>query len=269
MDNKVTAISLFVNHTNYIAEDILDINQIHNGFTNISFLIITKNKQKFQIRIGGSNHVVNRKNEERVLKAIHNDTFIYYDNKNGNAIKKWIDGVNPKFEELDDVFLESLALAIRNLHNTNIKDTNIIMHDPFCFINKAVMGNNHVTTYRKLLDKYSYLPLVLSHNDINTRNLIYNNNKVFLIDFEWSRINNEYWDLANFIREEKLPMDKIIKLYKYYGGIELPILKDFIYLTTNFAVQWTYCMTETPKILDYRQKQLKLLDYYYDLLINI
>ncbi len=268
MDYKKKSIELFIEHTDFTKNDILNINQIHNGFTNISFLVVTKNKQKFQIRIGGSNHVVNRRNEELVLQTISNNLFVYYNHENGDAIKKWIYGINPGPNELDDTFLKALSIAIRNLHNTDIVDTKIIKHDSFCFFDKVELEIKHKKMYVELIKKYDYLPLVLSHNDINTRNLIYSDKKVFLIDFEWSRINNEYWDLANFIREEQLPLNKIIKLCDYYGGIKLEILKDFIYLTTNFAVQWTYCMVETPKILEYRKKQLILMEHYYGLLFN-
>jgi hypothetical protein len=82
------AIKLFINNTEFKSYQIKTIRGIHNGYTNISFLITLVNNQKYQVRIANDNHMVNRKMELAALKNIHNKDFVYYDVKTGNAIKK-------------------------------------------------------------------------------------------------------------------------------------------------------------------------------------
>jgi thiamine kinase-like enzyme len=93
------------------------------------------------------------------------------------------------------------------------------------------------------------MPLVLSHNDLSADNLLYTkDHKVVFIDYEWARLNNEYWDVANFIREVDLPLTKIKLLCKYMDITKIKDLLIFVYLATNYAYQWTFNMPQTTKI---------------------
>lgn len=259
---KQKAIKLFINNTNFKAHQIKFIKQIHNGYTNISFVVNLINNQKYQIRLANDKGVVNRKNELMFLKNINNKNFIYFDIKTGNAIKEWIDGQNPNDREINTKeFLDSFSQEIKKLHSHKIKQP-IIKHDNYEFINKVKnkLPQVYINKYLNLVNKYKDMKLVLSHNDLSQDNLLWNKkeNKIHFIDFEWARINNQYWDFANFIRESNLSQ-KSIKYLANINKLNLTTLKDFIYICINYAYQWTFVMPQTKKILSYRKKLLKKL----------
>lgn len=258
------AIDLFLLNTNYKRENILRIKQIHHGFTNISFLFKTNDKNKYQVRLGGSNDVVNRKNEFNILSTIKDNNYIFID-KDGNAIKKWINGYTPKFIFNKKKLLKLLTLEIIKLHDINIEKSKIIKHDYYSFFNQTIFFDEiDKDMYLKLVKKYEKLDLVLSHNDINPKNMIYNpkTQKIILIDFEWGRLNNKYWDIANFFRETNLKIKWLNYMLSFCEDIDKSVMYEFLYLCTNFAYQWTFGMKETKKILNYRKKiKEKMINY--------
>lgn len=69
-------------------DNIIKIKKIHQGFTNMSFYVETKNKKAYQLRLGQNNEIVDRNNEFLVLKALNLKSFLYYNKDNGDAIKK-------------------------------------------------------------------------------------------------------------------------------------------------------------------------------------
>jgi thiamine kinase-like enzyme len=139
-----------------------------------------------------------------------------------------------------------------------------LKHDYFDCIDKAKLPTKHKETYVRLIKEYLKMPLVLSHNDLSADNLIYtSNNKVIFIDYEWARLNNEYWDIANFIREVDLPLPQIKLLCKLMKITNIKKLLTFVYLTANYAYQWTFNMPLTNKIKAYRIISFKRMERYY------
>lgn len=264
--NLEYAKKIFIDNSKYNLNDIKNIKKIHHGFTNESYLFKLKNGEKYQIRIGGCNDIVNRANEFNILKIIKNDLFIYL-NENGDGIKRWINGYPPKFIFNKNELLKKLAKKIKELHSTNISNVkNILIHDYYCFfdISKKYMEDIDINLYEKMVDNYKDLDKVLSHNDINPKNMIYDpkTKEIYLIDFEWGRINNKYWDIANFYRDSNLKIRHLNYITKLYGDLDLQTMYNFVYITTNFAIQWTYGMNQTKKIIKYRKKLNKRIKIY-------
>jgi thiamine kinase-like enzyme len=153
------------------------------------------------------------------------------------------------------------------LHTTNIKNHKILQHDYLDCLKRAKLPPQHRAVYLSLIKQYKNLPLVLSHNDLSADNLIYTpDHQVTFIDYEWSRLNNQYWDLANFIREVNLPINKIKELASYLKIKNIKILMDFVYLSTNYAYQWTFNMPLNPKIKKYRAIVFKKMTRYLGLI---
>lgn len=261
---KDFAINLFITHTDYQKENIKSITQIHHGFTNLSFMFVTNDNKKYQVRIGGSNDVVNRKNEYAILTTIQDKNYLYID-ENGNAIKKWIEGNPPKFVFNKKTKLKLLVDQIVKLHSIKFNNPNLIKHDYLFFFDKTKYEKEiDRSLYLKLIDKYQDLELILSHNDLNPMNMIYDskNKQMHLIDYEWGRINNRYWDIANFYRETNLSLKWLKYMVDCYKGLDFKTMCDFVYISTNFAYQWTFGMQQTDKILNYRQKVLNRLEKF-------
>lgn len=268
---KKQALDLFLKYTNFTNDDILDIKQIHCGFTNISFVIKLKNKKKYQVRIGQNNKIVNRDNEIKVLKLIPDIKFLYIDKK-GNAIKEWIEGVNPNFDFNTLNKLKLLILEIKKIQNINIGNINILEHNYYDILSKDLYDKYKIwyDKYIEIIDKYKNLKKVFSHNDLNPKNMIYNrkNKKIILIDYEWARINNQYWDIANFFKETNLRVKYLKKICKIFDELDFNILKDFVFISSFYALAWTYQVNQTEKIFKYRKKILIKLKQYYRLFFD-
>lgn len=262
------AIKFFVNNSKFNEDDILKIKRIHKGYTNISFMFTLKTCEKFQIRISQNNKIVKRNNEFNVLSLIKNNDYLYFD-EFGNAIKKWIYGRNPKFIFHKKKLLKALIYEIEDFHQID-PSPNIIVHDYWEYYCNCIERQfpHYSLKYKELVQKYSKLPLVLSHNDINPLNVVYNkkNNKMTLIDFEWGRKNNQYWDYANFFKETNLNIKWIDYICFVSKKLEKKILIDFLFISTFFAYQWTFHINNSKKIENYRKKILKKLDYYFNLI---
>lgn len=260
--SKNKALDLFLKQTKYTKSDIKEFNPIHKGFTNISYFVTTNDNKSYQVRLGNAVEIIDRNNELLFLKYGIENQFLYFNNKNGNAIKKWIPGHNPTNQEINsDAFLKAFAATLKKLHSAPISK-NMIKHEYELYLNQAKLSKKHLVKYTSLLIKYKDMKFVLSHNDLNADNLLFDGKKVTFIDFEWARINFDYWDCANFIRECKLP-DRSIKKLAKYCNLDYNILMDWIYLCTNFAYQWTFGMPLTWKIFKYRIACYKLMNYYY------
>lgn len=266
MDDINKAIELFLNNTKFKKEDIRKIKNIHLGYTNKSFLFILKNKDKYQIRISKNNQIIDRNIEQKILPFLKNNIFVYMD-REGNAIKKWIEGYNPKFIFNRKQLLSKLVNSIQELHNIDVKKVDISTHNYFeyCDENTKALYPDWYDLYEKLLDKYKDLDFVFSHNDINPLNMIYETRtkNIILIDYEWARINYRYFDLANFFRETKFKVKWLKYICLLYPQLEYKILLDFCFICTFFAHLWSFKIEQSEKIFKYRKKNLKRLNYFY------
>ena len=62
---------------------------------------------------------------------------------------------------------------------------------------------------------------VLSHNDLNSSNVMFKNNKIVFIDFEYLSFNSKYSDLSKLIESLNLKTSEKDKLLKGYGIDEI------------------------------------------------
>lgn len=272
MNDKKIAINLFISKTNLNFKDIKKIKEIHLGYTNKSFLFILKNGNKYQVRLGKNNNIVDRSIESKISSILYKNIFLYI-GSDGNAIKKWIDGYNPKFIFNKKKLLKKLIEAIHKLHSVQCYDLDIKKQDYLEFIDdftKKIVSEKWINLYLSILEKHKGLKLVFSHNDINPLNMIYERKtkEIILIDYEWARLNNEYWDVANFFRETNLKIKWLKYMCSIYPDMDFNILLEFCFVCSFFAHLWSLKMTETKKIKNYRKRNLKKLNYFYSLISN-
>lgn len=248
-------------------DNIIKIKKIHQGFTNMSFYAETKNKKAYQLRLGQNNEIVDRNNEFLVLKALNLKSFLYYNKDNGDAIKKWIIGRTLQKRDINNDLIKQLIKKINLLHKTDINNLSLLRHDYFVFWKEQKLEKEDQILYQDLIKKIDQKPWVFSHNDLNLKNILFNEEKkkLYFIDFEWARINHPLWDLANFIREVNLSLSKI-KFVCQLIKINLKEMLIFLYLCTNFAVQWSFATSQTSSVLMYRKKTLKILNQYKKIL---
>lgn len=260
--SKNHALDFFIKHTNYSPNQVSRIEPIHNGFTNLSYLIETSDQQKYQVRFALNNELVNRVNEYQVITLLKNDLFIYFDQATGDCIKKWI--VGHEVDYFDQTRLENLAKGIKKIHQVPLGNCSILPIDYYKGIENAKLATRHKRLYLSLINKYRDLPKHLTHSDLNAHNILVDEyNQIHLIDFEWSRINNAYFDLANMARES-LSLEQAYYLVDCYGGLDLKIFNEFLIISCLFALIWTYNMQQTDKIIAYRKDVEKRLAYYLE-----
>lgn len=77
----------------------------------------------------------------------------------------------------------------------------------------------HKTPISKSINTYEYKNefdndiKVMSHGDINYKNILFSEKRAYLIDFEWGMIHSYYWDIAHIVKNFKLD-NKFIEIIK-------------------------------------------------------
>lgn len=270
---KQQAISLIHQHLHIDKQNIKSIILQAKGWTNKTFLFKLVSNQKYIVRIAVKDKLIDRDCEIHVLnllKNFNNYDFVFIDNKTGSYIKKYIEGrMVKKSDTKNPDFLKLLAKKLKELHsikinkNSHIKSNDDHQYDEF---------NNHLEIkyrdmYDYLLNKHKNQKYCICHHDLTPWNIIYNPKKhqLSLIDFEWSRVNSPYFDLANFIRESKIHNTKYEKIFLsvYDKKIQQNIITDYLYICSYFSNLWTYSIIAYKNILFYRTKTLRLVKKYY------
>ena len=228
--------------------------RILTGYTNSSFLVTLTNKKMYVVRIPTNLSLIDREKEHQVLKKLNNDKDIYFDKKSGIYVKEWIDGVNPVISKKWK-YIDQLFTFIKKLHSVQLSGLSKLKSLTLSNKNLKTLRPNISKLYLSLIKKYKKDKLVLNHCDINASNIIQNGTQLYVIDYEWSALANDYWDYANFIRETKIDFKKI-KWDKYIQNFDLSKLLNFIFMTTVYAYLWTWQVTQTPRILEYRKNLL-------------
>lgn len=266
-DYKQKSIDLFLSKmSKYSINDIKEIELLNGGFTNHCYYFELLDKKKYFVRIGNSK--INRTNEYSYLKASREiKNYKYYDFDSGDAIKKWVVGKASTFTEcLDIKIFSKITKQIKKIQSIKLeKIPNVKVRDFYQFLTIAKVDQIYLEKYKEIIEKYKYLDLVLSHNDIRPSNILINKSKVTIIDFEWCTLNNRYWDLANFVRELEFPLNELKIIFtKYFKKLDFKILQDMIFATTCFAYQWTFFEKESSDLLEYRKNVFRIMKNYYD-----
>lgn len=212
---------------------LVDIDEIEvlGGMTNKNYLVIINNK-KYVLRIAGAGttNIINRYyekiNAKEVSKIGVDKELIYFNEETGVKISEYIEKaetLNPETSKKNENLLLTSTL-LRKLHTSNIKFENRfnvfneIEKYENLIENKNLLYNKY-KNYLKNKEKVFNLEKVLKsngliikacHNDTVPENFIKNDkNEIFLIDWEYSGMNDPMWDLAahslesNFSQKEE------------------------------------------------------------------
>lgn len=255
-DLKKFALQFFLkNMSNYKLDQLKTIQKIHLGYTNVSFYIEMNDGCQFQLRFAKNNQIVDRKNEERVLELLGKSNYVYLD-QYGNYIKKWVKGRNLEKKEITPDFILKLNEKITNFHQIKVQDDFIVKHD-YNKVNLAKkVPKKYLSIYNQCLNLLDKKDWVLSHNDLNLDNILINDNEIIFIDFEWTRINHPYWDIANFCRETEFSHEQLKRIAQQVG---IPDEQFFYmyFICLCYAYNWTFENSFSFKIWKYRLKTLK------------
>ncbi|MGL5117737.1 MAG: phosphotransferase [Plesiomonas shigelloides] len=199
---------------------IIDIDEIEvlGGMTNKNYLITINNK-KYVLRIAGAGttSIINRYFEKINAKEVSrigvDKELIYFNEETGVKISEYIEKaetLNPETSKKNENLLLTSNL-LKKLHTSNIRFEN-----KFNVFNEIEKYENLIRNKERIYQKYEdYLEnrkyifnlekilkkngmiIVACHNDTVPENFIKNDkNEIYLIDWEYSGMNDPMWDLA-------------------------------------------------------------------------
>ncbi|QCJ44873.1 winged helix-turn-helix transcriptional regulator [Bacillus sp. S3] len=210
------------------------------GLTNRNFKV-TIGSQEFAARIPGkgTEHYINR-HDEKINSEITsrlgiNPEVIYFNEHTGLKIVRFIpdaETLNSKTGTREDNLIQ-VAGIFNRLHTSGetfnarfnvfekITEYETILAD----LNGEVF-DGHEAVKQQVLELESYykslnVPLVPCHNDPLAENFVKSGEeKMFLIDWEFSGMNDPLWDVAAYIIEAELsPEEEKLFLLQYFNGM--------------------------------------------------
>lgn len=136
---------------------------------------------------------------------------ILLDEDNALMISEYIDGTHKN--KLNKSELQELANTLKKLHNIKVAI-------PICKLLDSIEIDSKRLEYaikyiRKLKPDY-----VLCHHDLNPQNILFDNNSIKFIDWEYAGKNDRYFDIASVIVEFDLDVEEeSLFLRSYFGAV--------------------------------------------------
>ena len=222
------------------------------GVSNDNYLVKTSQGEYFLRVPKTDNNGIDRKNEKQVIVNIKDLKIdaetIYFNDKNGIKITKKIKCKKVFSDYCDTNFLKSFSLQLKKLHQASIDK--IKPFEVFKLLNfyKEEINDKSLTFFdedylllkvRKLYEKY---PLVLCHNDLLFANILTDNKKVYLIDYEYAGLNIELFDVMSFIKENNIDnLNQQIKIFKiYFEKLSIDLISDLNTMGLFLDLFWSY-----------------------------
>ena len=223
--------------------DISEIVPIKTGLTNTSFRFTCKGKKYVYRHPGpGTEKYINRKSEAASMEIARklglDDTFIYIDPEVGWKLSYFVDNAKELDYQNDDQVHKALEM-VRKLHtcgmNTN-HSFNVWAEIERFYDSLSTFGKGSfegldeikesMAKVRKFVDEDN-VPVCLCHCDCYNPNfLVDENNKMYLIDWEYSGMADPAVDLGTFICCSPYDMNKADQVVSWYLGYK-PELKEF------------------------------------------
>jgi len=219
------------------------------GHSNRIFLIKLANKKylarKFQISL-------DRKAEFQIQKKAFYKKIagkpILLDVKNGFMITEFIEGEHKN--KLNQQELKKLALLLRKLHKIKIRQKQNSFKENFLF------KNTKVKKAFILLDREPK-EYALGHNDLHAKNILFTPTSIKLIDWEYARYSDIYFDLVSIIIEYKLnkkDSKTFLKNYFYKKKINYKKIEAFTLIYKELWKLWFQKLKDKSILIEERSK---------------
>ena len=208
---------------NIFKDELLSLDLLKNqGFNNISYLLKTTTNN-YVIRVFKSNDSVNisREFEYEIQKKAYtmgiaskpiflNEEFMIYEYKKGIHKTK-----------LKNSDIKNLAKQIKKLHKIKTKAKTYDFKSDLLNYKKILKDEKSKKIISESLKSLKKLKkfkkeLVLTHHDLNPKNIIFNKNKIKIIDWEYAGMNDSFFDLAAVCIEFKLNKKEEELFLSYY-----------------------------------------------------
>ena len=218
-------------------------------FNNIKsiFKILKKNINK-----NLENKFYFKKISRQIVKENLLPKIIYSDNKNSLYVYEYFDG--KELKTLNKELIIKTGSKLKKLHSLDL-DKNLKSFDSQInlYINEIKKNKNNkilkegIKHFTKLRDKN--FDNVVSHNDLNNSNILFNNYEVRFIDYDYLSINDRFCDLARICSSYKFSKTDIKVFLESYGldcsKNNLDILKSWQLMNSYTDVIWFYFIKES------------------------
>ena len=210
----------------------IKIKAIKGGLTNQNFLV-QENSKKFFVRLGDDipEHNISRSKEliaSNAAAEIGLSPAVIYNTK-GVLILEYIEGAMLSTDSIVDK-LESIISLIKKIHSEMSKKLygHSVNFGAFDAIKRyAKLLKNHKSSYTQLLpsllfqvDKLeintSPYDIVFCHNDLIFTNFLDDEDRLWIVDWEYSGFNNPLFDLGDFASHCNFSENKEIFLLENY-----------------------------------------------------
>ena len=261
------------------------------GMTNNSYKIVREDGGIYLVRIPGegTEQLINRLDEKKSTKlacSLGIDSELIYFGDDGKKVMRFIS--NPKkmnqdvMKEHDNI--RQAAEIFRKLHSCGV-DTGVRFEVfEMATLYENVILDNHVKLYddyyelkkqvmdiKSVIDKCGNNKKVPCHNDSLVDNWVLDeNNRLWLVDWEYSGMNEPMWDLSCLSIEVGYDGNEDKELLKAYYGRSTTIEENMQFIATKIFVDylWTlWGLTRVPYDGSFMQEYAD--NRYYRLKKNI
>ena len=231
---------------------------IRNGETSYTYFGYFNNKKsifkilKKNINKNLENKFYCKKISRQIVKENLLPKIIYSDNKNSLYVYEYFDG--KELKTLNKELIIKTGSKLKKLHSLDL-DKNLKSFDSQInlYIKEIKKNKNNkilkegIKHYTKLRDKN--FDNVVSHNDLNNSNILFNNYEVRFIDYDYLSINDRFCDLARICSSYKFSKTDIKVFLESYGldcsKNNLDILKSWQLMNSYTDVIWFYFIKES------------------------
>ena len=246
------------------------------GLNNSNYLIKLQDLN-YVLRLPSRDNNNNFYNENKILNIIKpfniSPEIIFHDKESGILLSRYIESkkFNTEFYN-SPIFINKLVSTLKKLHILQCSNSFNPFKEIYNNINLLHSLNyefNHDINF--LVNKLKELEKDLSkdvhyglcHNDLNTSNILYSNNSIYLIDFEFAGMGDIFFDLAtiSWFLEDKLK-EELIKSYFGYFSITLKKkLTGYLFVVKLWNATWSFIKSlNTITDYDYRLGGNMILD---------
>ena len=211
------------------------------------FKILKKNMDK-----NLENNFYCQKISDQIVKENLFTKIIYSDHKNSLYVYEYFEG--KELQTLNKELIIMIGSKLKKLHSLDLnKNLNSFESQIYLYIHKINENKNNkilkegIKLYTKL--KNNKFDNVVSHNDLNNSNILFNNYEVRFIDYDYLSINDRFCDLARICSSYKFSKKDIEVFLESYGLVSnknnLDILQRWQLMNLYTDVIWFYFLKES------------------------
>ena len=156
---------------------------------------------------------------ENISRKNVTPNILFYENKIGLLIYEYVE-IESKNKILKNI--QSIGEQLKKFHKIKFNKRTKTFEDQFdLYLNKLNSDSKNIYL-KEAIELFNDLKKhenenVFSHNDLNVNNILINKKNIFFIDFEYSSINNKFFDISKIIDSFKFNNSEISKFLVAYG----------------------------------------------------